>query len=133
MVENNEQDVKENEGEPNTVTGFEKKATPSPSPFWQDEQMPSQPSPFATKEDEKVMTVGNWMVVNLLMLIPLVNIILLFVWSFGDGTNKNKKSYARASLIWMAIVFVIYMVIIFMMISIFSADFQSGFNAGFNS
>ena len=35
----------------------------------------------------------------LLSMIPLVNIILLFVWSFSSQTNKSKKSYARAVLI----------------------------------
>mgnify|MGYP003816452459 CR=1 FL=1 len=37
------------------------------------------------------------------MCVPILNIILLFVWSFGSSANLNKKNFARASLILGAI------------------------------
>jgi hypothetical protein len=39
-------------------------------------------------------------------MIPIMNIILLFVWAFSEKTKVKEASlqnYARATLIWMAI------------------------------
>lgn len=55
-----------------------------------------------TKEQENLyrpMRVLDWFIVLLLECIPIVNIIMLFVWSFGKKTNLSKKSYARLMLI----------------------------------
>ena len=49
------------------------------------------------------MTFGDWMLTILLLMIPLVNIILLFVWAFSSETNLNKKNFAKAQLIFMGI------------------------------
>lgn len=49
------------------------------------------------------LTVGSYIGMFLLMLIPLANIILLFVWAFDGSTNINKKNWARAALIMAAI------------------------------
>lgn len=48
------------------------------------------------------MTMGQYLVMFLILMIPIVNIIMPFVWAFGD-TNVNKKNLARAMLIMMAI------------------------------
>lgn len=54
------------------------------------------------------MSVGQWVATMLLLAIPLVNIILLFVWAFGSNVNTNKKNYCRAALIIAAVVLVLY-------------------------
>ena len=46
---------------------------------------------------------GEWVLTIFLMAIPLVNIILLFVWGFGSSTELSKKNWAKAQLIWMLI------------------------------
>ncbi len=38
-----------------------------------------------------------------LMCIPILNLILLFVWGFGSTVNLNKKNFARAALILLVI------------------------------
>lgn len=55
----------------------------------------------------EIVTVGEWFITMLLMIIPLVNIIILFVWAFGSNIKMSKSNWAKAQLIWMAIVFVI--------------------------
>ena len=50
----------------------------------------------------KPLTVGNYLLMTLLQVIPIVGIVMLFVWAFGDE-NINRKNYARAALIWMLI------------------------------
>lgn len=37
---------------------------------------------------------------QIILLIPIINIILLFIWSFRKDTNANRKAYARSLLIW---------------------------------
>lgn len=49
------------------------------------------------------MTVGEWFIAILITAIPVVGIVMLFVWAFGSNTNVNKANWAKATLIWMAI------------------------------
>ncbi|MBU5351402.1 hypothetical protein KQI74_03865 [Paenibacillus barcinonensis] len=46
-----------------------------------------------------------------LMMIPLVNLIMLFVWAFG-GSNPSKANFAKASLMWALIGIVFYILLI---------------------
>jgi len=52
------------------------------------------------------VTVGNWMLTILIMMIPLVNIIMLFVWAFSSTTSASKSNWAKATLLWMLIVII---------------------------
>jgi uncharacterized membrane protein YvbJ len=49
------------------------------------------------------LSVKNYLGILFLMLIPVVNIILLFVWAFSDSTNINKSNFAKAYLIFILI------------------------------
>ena len=46
------------------------------------------------------ISVGEWLISMLIMIIPIVNIVMLFIWGFGSPDPR--RNYARASLIWMA-------------------------------
>jgi len=50
-----------------------------------------------------VVTFKEWMITLLLMALPVVNIVMLFVWAFGGGASISKANFAKASLVWMAI------------------------------
>ncbi|MBD2870943.1 hypothetical protein IDH41_20365 [Paenibacillus sp. IB182493] len=50
------------------------------------------------------------MLTMLIMIIPIVNIIMMFVWAFGDG-NPSKQNYFKASLLWAAIILGLYAII----------------------
>jgi uncharacterized integral membrane protein len=63
-----------------------------------------------------VITVKEWMLTTLIMIIPIVNIIMMFVWAFGEG-NPTKKNYFKASLLWAAIILVIYAIIFIIIIA----------------
>ena len=49
------------------------------------------------------VTLGNWIITMIIMLIPIVNIVMLFVWAFSSSTNPSKSNWAKASLIFFAI------------------------------
>ena len=58
-----------------------------------------------------VVSVKEWLITNLIMMIPLVNIVMMLVWAFGSNTNPNKANYFKAALILFDIVMVIYLVL----------------------
>ena len=70
----------------------------------------------------KVVSTSEWVLTNLIMLIPIVNIVMLFIWAFNNKTNLNKSNWAKASLIVWAIGFVFYFIIIILSIT-FIASF----------
>ncbi|WZY01781.1 hypothetical protein NSQ26_00775 [Bacillus sp. FSL W7-1360] len=62
-----------------------------------------QQTPPVNGEHAPVMTVKDWIITSLLMMIPIANIILLFVWAFGDNVNPNKANLFKATLLLYAI------------------------------
>tara|TARA_Y100000992_G_scaffold240794_1_gene171631 strand:- start:242 stop:457 length:216 start_codon:yes stop_codon:yes gene_type:complete len=62
--------------------------------------------------DNREVTVGNWLVVYILMCIPLVNFIMLLVWAFGSGAPASQSNWAKATLIWMVIFTILWFVLI---------------------
>lgn len=90
---------------------------PGPGPAVQTTSYtPPQPYPSQSLHEARMqyergpLSVGQYIGMFLLLAIPIVNIILLFVWSFGSTVNLNRKNFARASLI-LSIIFVIFWLI----------------------
>ncbi len=52
---------------------------------------------------EKPLTTGEWFVTMLILGLPLVGLIMYFVWAFSAG-NLGRRNFCRAALLWMAIV-----------------------------
>ncbi|MHC1776230.1 MAG: hypothetical protein AB9834_12535 [Lentimicrobium sp.] len=73
-----------------------------------------------------VISTGDWIITLLVSAIPLVNIIMLFVWSFGGGTNPNKANWAKAILIWIVISIVLWVAIFFLFGTAFLGILGSG-------
>jgi len=51
----------------------------------------------------KPLTVGEWFIMMLVTAIPVVGIVMLFVWAFSENTNVNKANWAKASLLWLVV------------------------------
>ncbi|MEG2930665.1 MAG: zinc-ribbon domain-containing protein [Ruthenibacterium sp.] len=49
------------------------------------------------------VTMGQWLLNYLIIAIPVVNLVMLFIWGFGGSTKLSQRNWARATLIWMAI------------------------------
>lgn len=58
-----------------------------------------------------VVSVKEWLLTNLILMIPLVNIVMMLVWAFNSNTNPNKANYFKAALILFTIVMAIYLVL----------------------
>lgn len=59
------------------------------------------PCASAAAVQPPVKPLSTWSFIwrKLLFMIPIVNIVALFVFAFAEGINKNSRSYARAALI----------------------------------
>lgn len=56
----------------------------------------------------KPISLLNWLASYGVLLIPIVGIVMIFLWSFGKNISPSKKNWARATLIF-AIVMLLYM------------------------
>lgn len=66
------------------------------------------------------MTIMEWIITFIITYIPIVGIVMLFVWAFGGDTHPSKKTWAQAMLILFAIAIVLGIIfagIIFSMLS----------------
>jgi hypothetical protein len=54
------------------------------------------------------MTVGNWIITMIIMVIPIVNVVMLIVWAASSTENPNRKNWAVAQLIFIAIGIIIW-------------------------
>lgn len=54
-------------------------------------------------------SLGQWLLVHLLLAIPIVNLIMLLIWAIGEPKPGKEvlTNYSRAHLIWIVISFVI--------------------------
>ncbi len=69
----------------------------------------------------QVIKTSDWVITLLITAIPLVGLIMLFVWAFGSNTQVCKANWAKAMLIWIAIIIGFYILIAI----IFGAAFLS--------
>jgi hypothetical protein len=85
--------------------------------------MDNQNLPGMRRDD---VSVGDWMITILITAIPIVGLIMLFVWAFGGGAPASKKNWAIATLIWFAIGIVLGIIFIIVFGTIIASMFGSG-------
>ncbi len=74
----------------------------------------------------QIMTVGDWIITILITAIPIVGLVMLFVWAFGDNQNQNKANWAKANLIWMLIMIVFMAIVWSIIFAVFGSQFLNG-------
>lgn len=74
---------------------------------------PPPPSDHFSYEDAStpVPSIGDWLVNYLVMAIPLVGFVFLIIWA-NDNSNRVRKNWAGAMLIWSGIIFFIFLIFI---------------------
>ncbi|MGI6161174.1 MAG: zinc ribbon domain-containing protein [Christensenellales bacterium] len=78
-----------------------------------------------------VISTWHYVGLTLILSIPIVGLVMAFVWGFSDNINPNKKNYARSFLIMKAILVGLYLLLLILMLVIGAAlwpDFY--FNEG---
>lgn len=66
----------------------------------------------AARETSPV-SLGDWIITLIVIAIPIVGLVMLFVWGFSSGTHPSKQNYCRAALVLAAVVFVLWLLFIF--------------------
>ena len=85
---------------------------------------------YAEDTKEEPLSVGQWILTILVMSIPLVNLIMLFVWGFGSEGNKGRANFCKAQLIWIAIGIGLAIVLGLLFGSIFASILSGLANSG---
>lgn len=49
--------------------------------------------------NDSVMGVGEWVGVLFILAIPIVNVIMYFIWAFSSNTNENLSNFSKATLL----------------------------------
>ncbi len=60
------------------------------------------------------VSLGDWIITLIVLMIPIVGIVMLFVWGFSSGTHPSKQNYCRAALIIALAAFVLFFMIAIM-------------------
>lgn len=87
-------------------------------------QTPNQRQ-MAPENAEVPMTLGDWMLTLLLLYIPIVNIVMLIIWSVDSKTSATKKHFAWATLIFMGIGIVLSIIFSSIVMAIVASMMQS--------
>ena len=67
-------------------------------------------------ERNKVVTIKDWLITLLILCIPLVNIVMMFVWAFDSNVNESKANFFKAYIVFTVAVVVLSILITGMMI-----------------
>ena len=81
---------------------------------------------MATDPNKAVRTMGEWLITLIVLAIPCVNVIMYFVWAFGNG-NENRKNFCRAGLIVMAVGIVLTLILY----AVVGASLAAALSAGY--
>jgi len=77
-------------------------------------------------ENNGVLSVKDWAITIFITGLPLIGLIMLFVWAFDDSTNINKKNWAKGNLLIMLLAFILVISFLFLFggIAILSSIFN---------
>ncbi len=64
--------------------------------------------PMQQSGADKPVSFLNWLGSYALLMVPFLNIIMLFIWAFSYNTPVSKRNWARVTLIVGAIVFLLF-------------------------
>lgn len=91
------------------------------NPYQQPSYQQSQYQSYQTYQNsgnmEEPMSVKEWLITDLLLLIPCVNLILVFVWAFSSSEKKSKSNYFKANLIFAGCILAFYLIIVIILVA----------------
>lgn len=76
---------------------------------------------FQTQALQKTMSVKDWLVTLIITALPLIGIVMLFVWAFGNNENPVRQNWAKAQLLLVAIILALVILCMLLMGGLFFA------------
>ena len=58
--------------------------------------------------EQKIPSVGDWLITILILSIPVVNFIVLIYWAVSNSTDPIKANFSKAALVWLLIIIALY-------------------------
>ncbi|MBR0413622.1 MAG: zinc ribbon domain-containing protein [Clostridia bacterium] len=89
---------------------------------------PAAVAPAEAAAEAVPMRVIDWIVVFILTAIPVVDVIMLLIWAISSKTKPSKKSFAKATLIFGAILIVLSVAAYFIYAKFLSTDPVTSWN-----
>lgn len=80
---------------------------------------------YYEQQDNDVLSMGDWLIMLLALLIPCAGIILYFVWAFRKNENANRRNFCRAYLIYWAITTVLSIIALIVIVGVVVSGFGS--------
>ena len=62
------------------------------------------------RDEAEVISVGNWIVTFIVLSIPLVNLVVLAYWAFGNSALPSKRNFAQAAFVLCCVGILLYVV-----------------------
>jgi uncharacterized membrane protein YvbJ len=106
---------------------FTQNSHSAPPPQPQNYVQPQRP----VKTKESPMSVGSYILTMIVFAIPILNIIMMFVWAFGSNVNRNKKNFSRATLILLLIGIVLSIIFSILAGTALASIFNSSYSHSF--
>jgi hypothetical protein len=91
------------------------------TPIFKQEPIGIDPN-FVFKDE--IVSVREWLLTFLISVIPIVNLVMMFVWAFSDKVKKSKSNYFKAMLIFSAIMVVLSLIFYAVLLMFFAAIFS---------
>lgn len=64
--------------------------------------------------NKDIMSYKDWLITLLITSIPVLGIIMIFVWAFDKNGNQSRANFCKAQLTFVAIVFVLTLISVFL-------------------
>lgn len=74
--------------------------------------------------EQKIPSVGDWIITLLILSIPVVNFIVLIYWAASNSTPPIKANFAKAALVWILLITVVYIIFFGALIGAFLGALQ---------
>lgn len=77
---------------------------------------------IVSHEDE-IVSVKEWIISLLIMSVPILGLIMMFVWALGGGAKESKSNFFKAQLIMAVIATVISIIAFLLLGGLFAASY----------
>ncbi len=97
------------------------------SPVFESSLPPANSADYSRNIGFEPISTGGFMLMDLIMAIPVLNIVMYFVWGFSKNVNPNKSNWAKSKLLWILIGLAFSIIVIVVISILFSQQLQAIF------
>lgn len=69
----------------------------------------------AISAQDKPLTVGDWLITLVVIMIPFIGLIFLLYWALSNSSNINRKNFCAAYIVFQIALFILTLLIVFVL------------------